>query len=338
MRILENFSLRHLNSFGVDVNARYFIEIADFNDLNKVYNFIHNNGLKCIILGEGSNSLFINNINEIVLHISKKGFEIEETSANWKITAFGGQNWDNLIKASVEHGIIGLENLSYIPGSVGAAPVQNIGAYGAELSEFFVECTIFDLTTGDIRKMNKSDCKFSYRDSIFKNELKNRIIILSAKLEVGKNRKLNFAYETIEKFIKANNLTVSNSTQLREIIISIRNSKIPMPLKIKNAGSFFKNPAADERTIEKIKSKHKDAPIYRLPNEKFKISAGWLIEKCGLKGIRKGDVGTYEKQALVIVNYGNASGQEIYNFAMDIQKNVYKEFGIFLEPEVNIIK
>lgn len=338
MKILENYSLKYLNSFGVDVSARYFIEISDVNDLNKVYNFIYKNRLNYIILGDGSNSLFINNFNGIVLHLNKTGFEIEETSQNWKITAYGGQNWDKLVKESVEHGITGLENLSYIPGSVGAAPVQNIGAYGAELSDFFKECTIFNLETGVFRKMDKSECKFSYRDSIFKNDLKNQVIILSAKLEIQKKRKLNFAYDSIEKFIKTNNLTVSSSAQLRDVIISIRNSKIPMPATMKNAGSFFKNPITDDKTVDKIRSRYSDAPIYSLENKKFKISAGWLIEKCGFKGIRVGDVGTYEKQALVIVNYGNASGLEIYNFAMYVQKNVFEEFGIFLEPEVNIIK
>ncbi|MBZ0178806.1 MAG: UDP-N-acetylmuramate dehydrogenase [Melioribacteraceae bacterium] len=338
MKILENYSLKQLNSFGVDIKTRYYIKISDFADLPKIYNFIYKNDLNYFILGDGSNSLFINNFNGIVLHMKKSGYKIEETSQNWKITAYGGQNWDNLVQASVEHGIIGLENLSYIPGSVGAAPVQNIGAYGAELSDFLKECEIFDLRTGDIRSMDSSECRFSYRESVFKNELKNRVVILSVKLEIAKSRKLNFAYEGIEKYIKNNNLTVSNSAQLREVIIAVRNSKIPMPSKFKNAGSFFKNPIINKTTVDKIKSLYRDVPIYILGNENFKIPAGWLIEICGLKGIRIGDVGTFEKQALVIVNYGNASGQEIYNFALDIQTKVYEEFGIFLEPEVNIIK
>lgn len=338
MKIYENYSLKNYNSFGIEVYSKYFVEIFNENDLNKLYKFINENDLNYYILGEGSNTLFINDFNGTIIHFYQTGFQIEQTDENWIISANGGQNWDELVGASVEHGIIGLENLSHIPGSVGAAPIQNIGAYGVELSEFFKECTVFNIEMCEINKMQKSECRFSYRDSIFKNELKNKVLILSISLEIEKNRKLDFSYDSLSNYISKNNIKISSSSQLREIIISLRNSKIPLPSKIGNAGSFFKNPFIDENIYKRIKSKYNNAPIFRSNKGVVKISAGWLIEKCGFKGKRKGNVGTHKDQALVLVNFGEATGKEIHDFAATIQQKVYEEFGIFLETEVNIVK
>ena len=316
---------------------------SNFNIANsekEIISFIKkNNFIEPIILGGGTNILFKNNIDRSILKIQIKGIElINETEDHVIISVGAGEVWNDLVNWTINNNYGGLENLSLIPGNVGTAPIQNIGAYGVELKDVFENCRAISTENGSLRFFKNTECKFSYRSSVFKEELKNKFIISYVTFKLSKkNHTINSSYEPLKEAIinnKISNLTIKN---ISELVCKIRSSKLPDPKLIGNCGSFFKNPIINEIDFKKLCEKEKDVPFYKISEKKIKIPAAWLIEKCGYKGIRDGDTGIHEKHALIIVNYGKASGNEIFEFSQKIKKTVLRKFNILLEEEVNII-
>ncbi|NOX67151.1 MAG: UDP-N-acetylmuramate dehydrogenase [Chlorobi bacterium] len=338
MTIQKNISLKEFNTFHVEASAKYFCEINDINELESVITDSRFRNEQKLILGGGSNLLFTKDFNGIVIKNNIGGIELlseDEESVIIKVGA--GNNWDEFVEYTVSSGFNGLENLSLIPGTVGASPIQNIGAYGVEVKDVIKSVNGFSLDNYEMRTFSNSECKFGYRDSIFKNELRNKFIVTSVVFNLSENRKVKSNYEAIKNYFSEKNITEITPSEIRKAVIEIRKSKLPDPREIGNAGSFFKNPIISEENFEKIKSDYPDLNGYKVDDNSVKISAGWLIEKCGLKGRRIKDVGIYDKQALVIVNYGNASGMEIKNLAEEIRDIVLDKFNISLRFEVNIL-
>ena len=338
MNIRENISLKEYNTFGIDAKARFFIEINGLAQLQKVLEL--EAYPEKFILSGGSNMLLTKDIEALVLHINLKGITItEENDDEVIIKVMAGENWHELVLWSLENGYGGLENLSLIPGNTGTAPIQNIGAYGVELKDMFVHCTAMEIASGELVAFDKEACKFGYRDSIFKNEAKGKYIITSVSLKLTKqNHSLNTGYGAIEGELENQGIIYPTVRDVSNAIIAIRQSKLPDPKEIGNSGSFFKNSIISKKTFEKFQKKHPEAPFYKVSDELYKIPAGWLIEQCGFKGKRIGETGVHEKQALVLVNYGNATGKEVLTLAEQIQKEVKDKFNISIQPEVNIIK
>ncbi|SFC59142.1 UDP-N-acetylmuramate dehydrogenase [Flagellimonas taeanensis] len=338
MTIQENISLKSYNTFGIDVKARFFVEITGLAQLQKVLELTAYP--KRFIISGGSNMLLTKDIDALVMHIALKGISIaEENGETVEIKAMAGENWHNLVMWSLDRGYGGLENLSLIPGNVGTAPIQNIGAYGVELKDIFVSCTAMDVETGELVAFDKENCEFGYRDSIFKNGAKDKYIITSVNLRLTKkDHVLHTGYGAIEEELKNNGIVYPTIRDISNAVIAIRQSKLPDPKELGNSGSFFKNPVISKKKFDKFIKSHPKAPFYELDDDQYKIPAGWLIEQSGFKGKRFGDAGVHEKQALVLVNYGNATGKEILQLAENIQKEVQKNFGINIHPEVNIIK
>jgi len=336
--IQENISLKSYNTFGIDVKARFFVEITGLAQLQKVLELTAYP--KRFIVSGGSNMLLTKDIDALVMHIALKGISIaEENGETVEIKAMAGENWHNLVMWSLDRGYGGLENLSLIPGNVGTAPIQNIGAYGVELKDIFVSCTAMDVETGELVAFDKENCEFGYRDSIFKNGAKNKYIITSVNLRLTKkDHVLHTGYGAIEEELRNNGIVYPTIRDISNAVIAIRQSKLPDPKELGNSGSFFKNPVISKKKFDKFIKSHPKAPFYELDDDQYKIPAGWLIEQSGFKGKRFGDAGVHEKQALVLVNYGNATGKEILQLAENIQKEVQKNFGINIHPEVNIIK
>ncbi len=338
MNIQENISLKPYNTFGIDVKARFFVEITGLAQLQRVLE------LKAypnrFIISGGSNMLLTKDIDALVMHINLKGISIvEENGDSVEIKAMAGENWHDLVLWSLDQGYGGLENLSLIPGNVGTAPIQNIGAYGVELKDVFVNCAAMEVKTGELVAFGREACQFGYRDSIFKNEAKDSYIITSVTLRLTKrNHLLQTGYGAIEEELRKNDIVYPTIRDISNAVIAIRKSKLPDPKELGNSGSFFKNPIIGKRKFDKFIKSHPEAPFYELEDDQFKVPAGWLIEQCGFKGRRFGDAGVHERQALVLVNYGNATGKEILELAENIQKEVSKQFGISIQPEVNIIK
>jgi UDP-N-acetylmuramate dehydrogenase len=334
--ILENFSLKEHNSFGINASARYYIS---FSDIFEIQEFIKSGNLKDLpwmVLGGGSNILFTKNFVGLIIHPLLKGFKVlSETDEVVAIQAAAGEEWDYFVKYTVDNNLFGLENLSLIPGSVGASPIQNIGAYGAEVSDVIESVTGIDLTTGKIIEYKGNECHFGYRDSIFKTEMKNKFLITSVTFRLLKKSGLKLDYGNLRE--EAERLGEINLQNVRQAVINIRNSKLPDPSITGNAGSFFKNPVVPCSIFETIIGQYPEAPSFRVSDNLIKIPAGWLIEKCGWKGKTQGNVGVHDKQALIIVNKGNATGMEIFEFSESILQCVFTSFGIKLEREVNII-
>ncbi|GAB6281950.1 MAG: UDP-N-acetylmuramate dehydrogenase [Ignavibacterium sp.] len=338
MNLLENISLKNYNTFGIDVSAKYFVEISVQNDLFNLPSLIKNLNVPFLILSGGSNILFTKNFEGLVIKISTKGFKIiNEDDKYVYLKAEAGEVWDELVQFCVNNNFCGIENLSMIPGLVGAAPIQNIGAYGQELKDKFISLEALNLENGEIKNFNKIDCEFDYRFSVFKSKLKNKFLITSITLQLNKFPEINFNYGNVKDELMKLNKTDYTIKDVREVICNIRKSKLPNPKEIGNAGSFFKNPKVDEKKLEIIKKFFPDIPSFIIDEKKFKIPAGWLIERCGWKGKRIGNVGVHPKQALVLVNYGNASGEEILELANRIKIDIKNKFDIELEEEVNII-
>jgi UDP-N-acetylmuramate dehydrogenase len=336
--LLHNHSLKNYNTFGVDVKSKLFTEVKSENDLLKIISDKNLKVEKKIILGGGSNILFTKNFDGLILKISIAGIKvIEEDENNILIEAGAGVVWDDLVSFCVQRNFGGIENLALIPGTVGAAPIQNIGAYGQELADTFVSLNGIFLENLEQKSFNKDECSFSYRSSVFKEKLKNKFIVSSIRLLLSKKAKPNNSYKSLQEYISKNRIQNPTLKDISEAVASIRRSKLPEPKLIGNVGSFFKNPVLINDEFNKIKSEYPDVVNFPSKGEKTKISAGWLIEKCGWKGKRVGDVGTYPDHALVICNFGNASGSEILEFAMRIKEEVQRKFGIKLEEEVNIL-
>lgn len=338
MNIQENISLKKYNTFGIDVKARFFVEITGLVQLQKVLEL--KAYPKKFIISGGSNMLLTKDIDALVVHIKLKGITIvEENESFVEVKAMAGENWHELVMWSLAQGFGGLENLSLIPGNVGTAPIQNIGAYGVELKDVFMSCAAMDVKTGELEGFDREACAFGYRESIFKNKAKDKYIITSVVLKLTKkDHVLHTGYGSIENELKNRGIVHPTIRDISDAVIAIRRSKLPEPKEIGNSGSFFKNPVISRKAFDKFIKKNPDAPFYEIDDDQFKIPAGWLVEQCGFKGKRFGDAGVHEKQALVLVNHGNATGKEILDLSKKIQEEVQKTFKIKIQPEVNIIK
>jgi UDP-N-acetylmuramate dehydrogenase len=338
MIIEENESLKNLNTFGIDVSSKYFAEISSVNDLLQLLSEEKYKSEQKLILGGGSNILFTKNYNGLIIANNIKGITVEDVNENEVIiSASGGEVWDDLVDFAVNNNYGGIENLKLIPGKVGASPIQNIGAYGVELKDTFLELTAINIHTLEEVRFKNQECRFNYRYSIFKDEYKDQFIITDVKFKLSKNPKINIEYDSLKKEIEIINPSELTIKVVSEAVKRVRESKLPDPLKIGNAGSFFKNPTIDKSKLLFLQKEYEQIPNYIINENEFKIPAGWLIEKSGLKGIQMGNAGTYKNQALVLINNGNASGKEILDLALHIQNEVKKNFGIELIPEVNII-
>lgn len=337
MHIEENKSLKKLNTFNIECNARRFAEISNVQDLKEILRAHSNEPL--FILGGGSNLLLTKDIDALVLHVNLKGISIiSETNDYVTLEVMAGENWHELVLFCIANNFGGIENLSLIPGNVGTAPIQNIGAYGAELSDVFVSCKTIEIATLNEERFLKEDCEFSYRNSIFKNKAKGHYIITSISVKLTKvNHKLNISYGAIKDILAFRNITNPSIKDISDAVIEIRKTKLPDPSVLGNSGSFFKNPIVDQKSFTALRSNHPDIPFYEISPEEIKLPAAWLIERAGFKGKRFGDAGVHENQALVLVNHGDATGNEIWDLAMKIQKTVVELFGVHLDPEVNIV-
>jgi UDP-N-acetylmuramate dehydrogenase len=335
--ITENISLRQFNTFRIDVKTKFFTEINHLPQLQQLITdpvFKDNN---CLILGGGSNILFTRHFDGLIIKNNLRGIDIISEDEEFVfIKAAGGESWHQLVLYCVKRNLGGIENLSLIPGSVGAAPIQNIGAYGVELKDTFEYLEALNFETGNIETFTIQDCKFGYRNSIFKNKLKGKFFITSVFLKLNKHPVLNTSYGAIQQTLDKMNIKELTVKAVSDAVIHIRKSKLPNPNEIGNAGSFFKNPEIEKSDFENLKQSFPEMPGYP-SNEKIKIPAGWLIEQCGWKGKRIGNTGAHKDQALVLVNYGNATGKEIIDLAEEIQKSVKVKFNITIDPEVNII-
>ncbi len=339
MNIQENISLAPFNSFGIDVAARFYSQIKNISDLHLLLKEEREHPL--FILGGGSNMLLTQDLPSHVIHICNKGIEIVQDTETYSIIEIAaGENWHELVLWAIENNLGGIENLALIPGSVGAAPIQNIGAYGVELKDSFVSCKALHIESLKEIELNRDACKFNYRSSIFKTSAKGQYIILSIQLKLFKpphsiKNQYGDINQTIEKlYPDTKNTTIS---QVAKAVIHIRSLKLPDPKNLGNSGSFFKNPILERKSFEAFRLAWPEAPFYELDGLQFKVPAGWLIEKAGLKGYREGAVGVHTNQALVLVNYGGASGMEVIKLAQKAMDAVFEKFNIRLEPEVNII-
>ncbi len=335
LNILSDYSLRQNNSFGVEVKAASYLPLHSMKEIHKSIGLLKLNHRDFLILGEGSNILFTSDYPGLILHPVLKGIEsIGEDPDHPVIKVACGENWDQLVNYTVNKGWSGIENLSLIPGSVGSAPVQNIGAYGAEARDTVLWVEGIDIATNSLKRIVSEDCQFGYRNSIFKEELKNKFIITHVAFSLLKKPNFNLSYANLDQLFREKEKKDLKS--LREIIINIREKKLPDPKITGNAGSFFKNPLINLEHFTRLREKFPEIPFYPT-GDLIKIPAAWLIEKSGWKGKRAGNVGTWPHQPLVIVNYGGASGKEILDFSLGIQESVIKIFNIELEREVSVI-
>lgn len=335
MDIKENYSLKKYNSFNIDVVAKEFIQINSVKELIDLQKNSKNKNK--LFIGGGSNILFTNNFEGLVVHINLKGISVKKINENFsEIKVMSGENWNELVNWCIENNLGGLENLSLIPGNVGAAPIQNIGAYGVELKDVFISCEVYDLNTEKLNIYNLNDCKFGYRDSIFKKN--KNLIVVSVKMKLSsKNHKINSSYGGINDELKKLNIKEPTIKDISNVVCDIRNKKLPNPNKIGNAGSFFKNPIVNSKKINWLKENFNNIPFYKIDENSYKIPAAWLIETSGFKGKDFGNFGVHKTQPLVLVNYGKASGSDINKLSLSIKEVVNKLFKIELETEVNII-
>lgn len=334
--VQQNISLKNFNTFGIDVFANYFSTFSSVDELAEL--ITQNSKLKTAILGGGSNILLTKNFDGLVLKNEVKGIDlVKEDADHLYIQVGAGENWHQFVMFCINRNWAGVENLSLIPGNVGASPMQNIGAYGVEIKEVFYELEAFNLAEKKVYTFSVNDCEFGYRDSIFKNKYKDQFVILSVTYCLNKFPKLNLSYDAVEQELEKMNVAEPSIRSVSQAVINIRSSKLPDPAFIGNAGSFFKNPVVSRSKFEELKISFPNIVGFTNDDGNAKLSSGWLIEQCGWKGFRKGDAGCYAKQALVLVNYGNASGKEIYDLSEEIFQSVKNKFGIELEREVNII-
>ncbi|MBC8645302.1 MULTISPECIES: UDP-N-acetylmuramate dehydrogenase [Flavobacterium] len=337
MEIIDNFSLKNYNTFGIEAKAKQFVSVHSVEELQTVLK--ENPAQKKFILGGGSNMLLTKDIEALTIHVDIKGKTIidQTEDAVW-VEAKAGENWHEFVLWTIDQDFGGLENMSLIPGNVGTTPIQNIGAYGTEIKNTFVYCDAVNIQTLEIRRFNKEECKFGYRESIFKNEVKDQYIIVSVVFKLTrKNHKINISYGDIAAELAKKDISAPTLKEVSNAIITIRQSKLPDPKELGNSGSFFKNPIIPKSDFERIHLLHPEMPSYTVSETEVKVPAGWLIEKAGFKGKRFGDAGIHKNQALVLVNYGNATGQEILNVSKEIQKTVKELFDIEIEAEVNVI-
>lgn len=329
MELLKDHSLQNNNSFNIICNSPKTFILKSINDLHNLPDLSLE---PFYILGDGTNTLFVDDKSPLIIKPSFKGINFSETENHFKVSVAAGENWHEFVTLCIEKGINGLENLALIPGSVGAAPVQNIGAYGVEVSDFCIQVKWFDFDTQTIKALSSDDCNFSYRNSIFKQELYNKGIITEVIFEFPKNWKPNLLYAGLDTLSK--NCTASS---IMKKVISLRKGKLPDPKKTPNAGSFFKNPLVKESKLHELTLIYSSIPFYCQKNGDIKLAAGWLIDQAGLKGLEMKGVGIHNKQALVIVNKDNNKGTNIVALAQLVQKTVFEKFNVMLEPEVRIV-
>lgn len=337
MKLHTNFSLKKYNTFGIEAKAKQFISVHSVSELKTV--LAENPTEKKFILGGGSNMLLTQDIEALVIHIDLKGKKIIDENEDFVwVESQAGENWHEFVLWTIDQNLGGLENMSLIPGNVGTTPVQNIGAYGAEIKDHFVSCQAMAIANQDLKNFNTAECHFGYRESIFKNEVKDQYIITSVVFKLTKrNHKINTSYGDILGELEKNNIQNPSLKEVSNAVIAIRQSKLPDPKELGNSGSFFKNPIIPKTDFEKIHQQFPDMKYFEVSESEVKVPAGWLIEQAGFKGKRFGDAGIHKNQALVLVNYGNATGQEILAVSKNIQETVYATFGIHIEAEVNVI-
>lgn len=347
MQVQQNYSLKNYNTFGINVSAKYF---AEFDSVDTLESLLQKEGKVSpkMILGGGSNILFTKDFPGLILKNNISFIKkIREKDGEVLIRAGAGVNWHQFVLHCVENNYGGIENLSLIPGNVGASPMQNIGAYGVEIKDVFRELEAYDLQENSVRKFTSSECEFGYRESVFKKKYIGRFVILNVTFALNTHPVFNTSYGAIEQELERMKVEQLSIKAISDAVINIRTSKLPDPALLGNAGSFFKNPVISKEQFILLKEKFcasakenitsQEIPLYPIDEEHLKIPAGWLIEQCGWKGYRKGDAGCYSKQALVLVNYGKATGKEIYDLSSEIVQSVKEKFGISLEREVNII-
>ncbi|QOD61687.1 UDP-N-acetylmuramate dehydrogenase [Polaribacter haliotis] len=335
MTIQQNISLKNYNTFGISTNAKRFVSITSYYDLQQLLKVEKN----LFLISGGSNMLLTKDIEKLVVHVDMKGISIDNEDENFVyITVNAGENWHDFVLFCIAENYGGIENLSLIPGNVGTCPIQNIGAYGVEVKDTITKVEAIEIETGKRVTYSNEDCEFGYRNSIFKNQLKGKVILTAVSFKLTKkNHQLNTSYGAIETELASKNITKPTLKDVSDAVITIRKSKLPDPKEIGNSGSFFKNPVISKKQFLELQKQNPNVPSYTVSETEIKVPAGWLVEQSGFKGKRFGDAGVHEKQALVLVNYGNASGEEIYQLAKKIQKTVLEKFKISLEIEVNVI-
>ena len=362
IEIFKNYDLTILNTFGIKASARFFCEIKNEEDVKELFSTIEFKENERLFIGGGSNILFTKDFGGIIILNRLKGIEIiNEDDENVFVKSMGGEWWNDLVNFSVDHEYWGIENLSLVPGTVGATPVQNIGAYGVELKDCLENVEAYEIQTGSKKIFSNSECEFGYRDSVFKSKLKGQYFISAIVLKLGKKENKNVRYKALQEYLDKNHIEVKSVKDISNAVCEIRRSKLPDPKILGNAGSFFKNVYVEKSKLEELKKMYPEIPYFEedrtsppaplLSKERgsstnveqgevdviIKIPAGWLIEQCDWKGKRIGNVGVHDKQALVLVNHGGATGEEIKNLAFEIIDSVYKKFGLKLTPEVNFI-
>jgi UDP-N-acetylmuramate dehydrogenase len=337
MKLRANISLKRFTTFGVEAKAAFYAELNRKEDLEEIPDLMQNHS-PAILLGEGSNVLFLNDYPGLIIRNNLKGIEVlKEDDDNILLQAGAGENWSDLVDFSVDRGWGGIENLSLIPGTVGAAPIQNIGAYGVELKETLVGVETYRLEDGRVRIFSNAECDFGYRTSVFKTALSGQYVITSITLSLSNKPALNLAYAPLKKFFYGRQLSDITVKEVSDAVKQIRRSKLPDPQEIGNAGSFFKNPVIGSVLANDLVKDFPDMPKYLVDEAHVKLAAGWLIEQSGWKGKRFGDAGVHEKQALVLVNYGKATGQDIFDLSEKIKLDVERKFGVLLEREVTVL-
>ncbi len=336
--IKRDVSLRPFNTFGVEASALAYMDVSTVDDLVQVYGSPCLMALPKLVVGGGSNILLTGRFEGLVMHMGIKGIHLEKEDDRYTyVRAAAGEKWHDLVCWTLEKGLGGLENLSWIPGTVGAAPVQNIGAYGAEVQDCFFSLRAFDFENGEIVELDKSGCRFAYRNSIFKNAMKGRLVIVDVTFALPKNWRPNMTYADVGKELEQSGIVHPSPAEIGRVIVKIRQRKLPDPEILGNAGSFFKNPTVSAERLSALKIQYPDIPAYGQSDGRYRIAAGWLIDRCGWRGRRIGDTGVCEKQALVLVNYGNASGKDIIALAKAIEKDVFNRFSIQLELEPVVV-
>jgi UDP-N-acetylmuramate dehydrogenase len=337
MEIHDHFSLKSYNTFGIEASAKQFVAVHSIADLRTILEKYKSK--KKFVLGGGSNMLLTKDIDALVIHIDLKGRKIisENDDFVW-VESQAGENWHEFVLWTIDQNFGGLENMSLIPGNVGTTPVQNIGAYGTEIKDTFVSCEAMNIENQEMKIFTNEECHFGYRESIFKNVAKDQYIITSVVYKLTKrNHKINISYGDITSELAKNHITNPTLKEVSNAVIAIRESKLPNPKELGNSGSFFKNPIILKTDFEKIHSRFPEMKFYEVSETEVKIPAGWLIEQAGFKGKRFGDAGIHKNQALVLVNYGNATGKEILDISKTIQQTIFETFGIQIEAEVNVI-
>jgi len=340
LQFLEHISLKPFNTFGFDTKAKYLIKITQVNELKELITSDIWKEHKHLILGGGSNVLLQGDFDGLVVLNQLSGVElVDETDENVTVKAGGGENWHEFVQYCIAKDWGGVENLSLIPGTVGAAPMQNIGAYGVEIKDVFHSLEAFNLSTGELEVFYTDDCKFGYRESVFKHELKDQYLIVSVNFKLSKSNahQLKLDYGIIKQTLSERNIAEPSIQDISEAVIQIRQSKLPDPKQIGNSGSFFKNPIINKQQFEELSKEYPSMPAYRISEGEIKVAAGWLIEQAGWKGHEENGVGVHNKQALVLVNKGDGSGDAVARLAKKIQDSVYSKFAIQLNPEVNFV-